>query len=137
MILVDTSVIIDFLNGKSNEKVTLFDKILDNKIPYGINTFIYQEVLQGARDIMEYSNLKEYLESIPFYYLKNGKDSYERAAFINFTCRRNGKTIRSSIDLIIAQTAIENDLWLLHKDDDYEQMAAVIKNLKIFNGNFT
>ena len=137
MILVDTSVIIDFLNGKQNSKVLLFDKVLDNKIPYGINTFIFQEVLQGARDMKEYSNLKEYLESIPFYYLKNGRDSYEQAAFINFTCRRNGKTIRSTIDLIIAQTAIENDLYLLHKDDDFEQMSTVIKTLKIYNGNFT
>jgi predicted nucleic acid-binding protein len=70
MILVDTSVIIDFLNGKENTKVSLFDKVLENKIPYGINAFIFQEVLQGARDLKEYTNLREYLESIPFYYLK-------------------------------------------------------------------
>lgn len=137
MILVDTSVLIDFLNGKSNNKVSFFDRILETKVPYGINTFIFQEVLQGARDIKEYSSLKEYLESLPFYYLKNGLDSYEKAAFINFTCRRNGKTIRSTIDLIIAQTAIENDLWILHNDDDFDHMAKVIENIKIYNGDFT
>lgn len=137
MILVDTSVIIDFLNGKQNEKVTLFDRVLENRIPYGISPFIFQEVLQGAKDLREYRSLKDYLESIPFYHLKDERESYERAAFINFTCRRVGKTIRSTIDLLIAQTAIENDLFLLHKDDDFERIAQAVKTLKIYNGTFS
>jgi predicted nucleic acid-binding protein len=97
MILVDTSVLIDFLKGEKNEGVLLFDDILKKKMPYGINEFIYQEVLQGSKNIAEYTKLKNYFETVPFYYLIHGKESFERAAFINFSCRRSGITIRSTI----------------------------------------
>jgi len=133
MILVDTSVLIDFLKGTDNESVALFEDILDKRIPYGINEFIYQEVLQGSRSISEFNKLKEYFETIPFYYLSNGKESFEKAAYINFACRISGITIRSTIDLLIAQTAIENNLYLLHKDSDFTNIAKVIPEFKIYN----
>ncbi|MDD4091952.1 MAG: PIN domain nuclease [Smithellaceae bacterium] len=132
MILVDTSVLIDYLKGIENTSVSAFGKILENGTPYGINELIYLEVLQGARTITEYRKLQEYLETIPFYFLTLGKESYERAAQLNFVCRRSGVTIRSTIDLLIAQTAIENDLFLLHNDHDFTNMAKAIKALKIF-----
>ena len=53
MILLDTSVLIDFLKGKDNAKVRLFEDILDQKIPWGICEYVFQEVLQGARDEKE------------------------------------------------------------------------------------
>ena len=134
MILIDTSVLIDYLKGTENEYVSFFDEILDKRIPYGINEFIYQEVLQGSKSISEFNKLKEYFETIPFYYLSHGKESYERAAYINFTCRRSDVTIRSTIDLLIAQTAIENNLYLLHKDDDFANIAKLIPELKIYHG---
>jgi predicted nucleic acid-binding protein len=137
MILVDTSVLIDFLKGSTNDGVLLFDDILDKHIPYGINEFIYQEVLQGAKTRTEFNKLREYFETIPFYYLSEGKRSFEKAAFMNFTCRRSGVTIRSSIDLLIAQTAIENNLYLLHRDEDFTNIAKVIPELKIYSkGDF-
>jgi predicted nucleic acid-binding protein len=132
MILIDTSVLIDYLKGTDNRAVSAFSKILENGMPFGINELIYLEVLQGARTITEYRKLHEYLETIPFYSLTQGKESYERAAQLNFACRRSGVTIRSTIDLLIAQTAIENDLFLLHHDKDFNNMAKAIKALKIF-----
>lgn len=51
MILVDTSVLVNFLKGHNNEAVQTFDNILDSGIPYGINDYIYQELLQGSRTI--------------------------------------------------------------------------------------
>jgi len=137
MILVDTSVLIDFLKGSSNDCVSLFDDILDRHIPYGINEFIYQEVLQGAKTRSEFNKLREYFETVPFYYLSKGKRSFEEAAYMNFACRRSGITIRSTIDLLIAQTAIENNLYLLHKDEDFANIAKIIPELKIYNkGDF-
>lgn len=132
MILVDTSALIDYLKGAENTAVSAFGKILENGIPYGISELIYLEVLQGARTSTEYRKLQEYLETIPFYSLTLGKESYERAAQLNFACRRSGVTIRSTMDLLIAQTAIENDLFLLHHDNDFNDMARAIKALKIF-----
>ena len=45
-------------------------------------------------------------------------------------CRKNGITVRSTIDLMICQTAIENELFLLHNDKDFDDIAKVYKNLK-------
>ncbi|MBN1626818.1 MAG: PIN domain nuclease [Deltaproteobacteria bacterium] len=131
MILVDTSVLIDFLKGAENDFVSLLEEILDRRIPYGINEFIYQEILQGSKDIAEFNKLKKYFETVVFYHLKNEKKSYEEAAFIHFSCRRAGITIRSTIDLLIVQTAIENNLYLLHKDEDFNKIARVVPELKI------
>ena len=132
MILVDTSVFIDYLKGKNNNSTQNLEYILESKIPYGINDFIYQEILQGAKDRKEFSLLKKYFETIPFYYLQNGKESYEKASMLHVVCKQKGITIRSTIDLLIAETAIENDLYLLHNDNDFKLMSKVVKNLKIY-----
>ena len=132
MILVDTSVLIDYFKGIENPAVKVLDSILENKIPYGINDFIYQELLQGSKTENEFQTQKEYLETLQFYYLQFGKESYEKAAYLNFKCRRSGITIRSTIDLVIAEVAIENNLFLLHNDKDFENMAKVIPELKTY-----
>jgi len=132
MILVDTSVVIDFLKGMQNPKVELFDDILGKKVPWGINEFIFQEVLQGAKDKEEFERLREYLNTIPFYSLKYQRQSFERAAMIYFNCRRAGVTIRSTIDILIAETAIENDVAILHNDEDFDHMGEIVKELKIY-----
>lgn len=132
MILVDTSVLIDYFKGIESEPAKLFDEIVEHGIPYGINTFVYQELLQGSKTINELNTLKEYLETIPFYELKYSKESYEKAAFLNFQCRKNGITVRSTIDLLIAEIAIENNLLLLHNDKDFDKMSKVIKELRIY-----
>jgi predicted nucleic acid-binding protein len=132
MILVDTSVLIDYLKGIDNKSARALDEILENGMPYGINDFIYQEILQGSRTVKEFQKLKEYLETITFYSLNCGKESFEKAAYLNFICKRAGVTIRSTIDLLIAETAIENDLFLLHNDKDFNNMSKIIPELKIY-----
>ena len=136
MILIDTSVFIDYLKGQTNESTKRLDYILESKIPYGINDFIYQEILQGARNVEEFTRLKEYFGTIPFYILHYGKESYEKASLINLVCKKNGITIRSTIDLLIAETAIENNLYLLHNDKDFKFMSKVIKDLKTYEEIF-
>lgn len=132
MILVDTSVFIDYLKGQNNDATKKLEYVFDSKIPYGINDFIYQEILQGSRDSKEFLLLKEYFETIPFYYLQYGKESYEKASMMHVLCKQNGITIRSTIDLLIAETAIENNLYVLHNDNDFKFMAKVVKNLKLY-----
>ena len=132
MILVDTSVLINYLKDQKTKAVEQFEYILDKGLTYGINTFIYQEILQGAKTDKEYNLLKEYFETIPLYYLKYGKESHEQAALINIRCRQKGITIRSTIDLLIVETAIENNLYLLHDDNGFINMAKIIKELKLY-----
>ena len=126
MIIVDTSVLIDFFKGFKNRSTDKLKSILLQKIPFGINSFIYQEVLQGAKSEEEYKRLKKYLISQRFFHPKDPVDSFTRAARIYFDCRKKGITIRSTIDCIVAQTTIEHDLHLLHNDKDFNMMEQVI-----------
>jgi len=132
MILVDTSVLIHFFKGVDSENSQKFKMVLQRGIPFGINSLIFQEVLQGAGSEKEYLTLKKYLETQRFYHLREPIDSFAKAAKIYLDCRKKGITIRSTIDCLIAQTALENDLFLLHEDNDFGLMAKVIP-LKFFD----
>lgn len=131
MILVDTSVIIDYFRNEENNTTLRFQYILDNNIPYGINSLIYQEVLQGIKTEKDFDKVKKYLDTQRFYSLKDEKESYASAAKIYYKCRKKGFTINSTIDCLVAQTAIENNLYLLHNDSDFDNIARVV-DLKIF-----
>lgn len=131
MILVDTSVIIDYFRNEENNTTLRFQYILDNNIPYGINSLIYQEVLQGTKTEKDFDKVKKYLDTQRFYSLKDEKESYASAAKIYYKCRKKGFTINSTIDCLVAQTAIENNLYLLHNDSDFDNIARVV-DLKIF-----
>ena len=132
MILVDTSVLIRFFKGADSESSRKFRMVLQRGIPFGINSVIFQEVLQGAGSEKEYLTLKKYLETQRFYHLREPVESFAKAAKIYLDCRKKGITIRSTIDCLIAQTVLENDLLLLHEDSDFDLMAKVIP-LKFFN----
>jgi predicted nucleic acid-binding protein len=132
MIIVDTSVLIGYFKGKEDPPYNKMDYIIDNDIPYGIENHIYLELLQGSKDKAEYEILYEYLNTLPFYELKYGRHSYENAALLYIRCRENGITIRSTIDLLIAETAIENNLYILHNDTDFTNMAKTLKEIKIY-----
>jgi len=126
MILVDTSILIDYFRGIENKHTRKFQDLIDHNIPFGINYFIYQELLQGTKTIQDYKKLKKYLDTQIFYNLK-GLESYAEAALIYFKCRKKGITVKSTIDVLIVQTAIENDLLLFHNDKDFENIAKVVK----------
>ncbi len=108
MILVDTSVLIDFFKGVSNPSTDSLRRIIEQQIPFGITSVIYQEILQGAKDRKEYNLLNEYLECQKFFHPLDLIGSYAQAAIIYFSCRKKGITIRSTIDCLIAQVAIEH-----------------------------
>jgi predicted nucleic acid-binding protein len=131
MILVDTSVLIDFFKGVKTEGGKKFEMVLQRGIPFGINSFILQEVLQGAASEKEFSLLREYLSTQRFYDLKDPVDSFINAAKLYMECRKKGITIRSTIDCLIAETVLEHNLLLLHSDNDFKAMARVIP-LKFF-----
>ena len=125
MILVDTSVLIDFFRDISNPKSEKFHEILVNQIPFGITSLIYQEILQGAKDESEFDKLKEYLGCQKFYYPEDDIHSYEEAAKMYYSLRKKGITVRSAIDCLIVQIAKENNLSLLHNDKDYDKLVEI------------
>ncbi len=131
MVLVDTSVLIDFFKQEDSPGVRKFKQLLSLSIPFGICAQIFQELLQGARSENDFNKLKSYLESQLFYAPKDPIESYAQAARIYFSCRKAGITIRSSMDCLIAQLAIENELQLLHNDKDFTLMQQVVP-LRVF-----
>lgn len=128
MYLVDTSVWIDYIKGSAGGHVEFLDGVLQNPLAVGITEVIYMEILQGAKNLKEFERFQRYFSSRRFYAL-NDKDSYEQSASLYLRCRQKGITIRSSIDCVIAQCAIEHQLTLLHHDRDFRHMETVVPHL--------
>jgi len=132
MVLVDTSVFIGYFRKRDGVPYRKMGYLIENEMPYGICNYVYQELLQGVQNNDEFELLKDYLGGLPFFDLKYGKRSFEDAARMCAACRKKGIAVRSTIDLLIAQIAVENNLLLLHNDADYVRISEVSKALKFF-----
>ncbi len=124
MVLVDTSVFVNYFKGKKTAATVRLESLLDSGCV--ITSVIYQELLQGAKDKREFSLLQAYLSTQTFCHPLDSILSYEKAAQIYFDCRKKGLTVRSKIDCLIAQLAIEHELSLLHDDEDFTKIAKVV-----------
>ncbi len=133
MYLVDTSVWIDFIRGKQSPAVEQLRFVLTMEQTVGISSVIYQEVLQGSESEQRFKQFRDYLNELTFYHPKDVIDSYAQAAHLYFSCRRQGITIRSTIDCLIAQIAIEHDLILLHSDNDFLHITQIVPELKLYS----
>lgn len=129
-ILVDTSVWIDFIRGRSTDVVGRLRAALDRGVAAAVTPLVYQEVLQGASDERAFRDYQAFLSTQPFLHPMESIATHERAARLYFECRRLGLTIRSTIDCLIAQIAIENRVPLLHDDRDFEHIAKVAPKLE-------
>jgi len=133
VILVDTSVLIDKLRKIENEKTILFDRLHNTKAPFGISIFTYHEILQGAKSEQEFIKLHTYFSTQKILSLPNTIEAYTESAKLCFTLRRQGLTIRNTIDILIAYTAIYYNLPLLHNDRDFDFIADKTTKLKILH----
>ena len=125
MIAVDSSVLVAFFRGHQHPSVDRLIRLEAEEWPVVIPGPCLQEVLQGARDRREWSLLEEYLGSQELLFPRYPDLTYREAARIYFDCRRQGLTLRSSVDCLIAQLVLESDGTLLHNDDDFERIARV------------
>jgi predicted nucleic acid-binding protein len=132
MYLVDTSVWVNYLRGQHTKASEHFMQLLDEKHSFGISPIIYQEILQGAATQKDFNKLNEYLFTQRFFHPADPLQFHYQAAHILFACRAKGFTIRSTIDCLIAQTAIEHELILLHDDKDFEHIHQVFPKLQIY-----
>jgi len=130
MYLVDTSVWIDYIKGTHCEHVDFLDKLLKNPLAVGLNDLIHMEILQGAMDQKIFEKFRDYFSGQKIYRFNDPLESHIAAAQIFFDCRRKGITVRSSIDCLIAQCAIEHNLILLHNDKDFKQMGGIVEGLQ-------
>jgi len=127
MILVDTSVWINYFNGISTWQTDLLDNYLSN-IPIIIGDLILTEVLQGFRSDKDFETAKELLSALQFRRI-GGYEIAIQSAKNYRTLRKAGVTVRKTIDVIIGTFCIVEGLWLLHDDRDFDPMVSHL-NLK-------
>lgn len=128
MILADTSVWIDFFRGTGSHRT--LHRLIEKEESLCLTGIHVTEILQGIKDDQAHGRLQRHLLTFPIF-LTNGVETYLHASDIFRTCRRQGKTIRKTVDCIISAIAIENDLILLHNDRDFDQIAQCVR-LKIY-----
>ena len=125
MIVVDTSVLIDFLRGSPTPGADRLARLEADEVPFSIPLVCCQEVLQGARDEREWKLLDRYLETQRLLIFDDPWALHREAARIFFDCRRRGITVRSTVDCLIAAQALKAKATLLHADEDFERLTAV------------
>lgn len=118
MTLVDSSVWIDYFNGRTTPETELLDNLLGTK-PIAVGDLILTEVLQGFRHNKDYKTAKELLTSLTVFDLL-GADRALRCAENFRALRKKGITVRKTADVIIATFCIEKDISLLQCDKDFE-----------------
>lgn len=118
MILVDSSVWIDYFNGNETEEVRKLDLYLATH-PVAIGDIILTEVLQGFKNDQDYQTAKTLLTSLTIYSLLGTELAIKSADNYRYL-RKKGITIRKTNDVIIATFCIENNLPLLFSDKDFK-----------------
>lgn len=124
MILVDSSVWIDYFRGNSTPQAEALDRLLGRE-PLAIGDLILTEVLQGFASDLDFERTRQLLTSLIVVEL-GGEDIAVQAANNFRTLRRLGITIRKTIDTVIATRCIESGYTLLHSDRDFD---AFVKHL--------
>lgn len=124
MITVDSSVWIDYLKGTHTSQTKQLDVMLgDSSLDFVILDVVLMEVLRGIRSDHEYKNTQVALAALPVHQA-GGEEIATHAAQIYRKLRRDGQTVRNSIDLLVASWCLHSDADLLHNDRDF----AVISN---------
>ena len=117
MILVDTSVWIDFFAGRDLPHVARLENLILDNEDLALCGIILTEILQGIGDDTTHRRVRRYLS--PLIMLPMPETVFVRAADIYRKLRKQGITIRKSNDCIIAATALEHHCTLLHNDKDF------------------
>ncbi len=117
MILVDSSVWIDYFNGVDNPQSNYLYDNLGREV-FVTGDLIMLEVLQGFRSNRDYATGRKILESLPFFNLC-GKEVAIAASKNYRILRKKGITLKKTIDMVIATFCIENKIRLLHNDKDF------------------
>jgi len=118
MTVVDSSVWIDYFNGRDTVETSKLDSILGEH-PVIVGDLMLTEVLQGFRADNDFRRARSLLMSLDIAPMVNTEIALKSAA--NFRIlRKKGITVRKTVDSIIATWCIENKRALLHSDKDFQ-----------------
>jgi len=125
LIFVDSSVWVDYFNGRNSAETDCLDKLL-GKEPIGIGDLVLIEVLQGFKQDRDYNTARELLTSLAVFTL-GGQEIAIKSADNFRLLRKRGITVRKTIDVLIATFCIERKLALLHSDKDFKPFHEYLK----------
>lgn len=118
MLIVDSTVWIDYFNGLKNPQTDYLDQIVD-RTPILVGDLILAEVLQGFRDDSDFEETRRALSKYIQVEMVNPELALRSARNYRLL-RRKGITVRKTIDSLIATYCIENEHDLLHNDNDFD-----------------
>jgi predicted nucleic acid-binding protein len=118
MVIVDTTVWVDYFNGVANAHTGWLERELASQ-RLGLTDLILTEVLQGVRDERQAADTQRGL--LKFEVFSMGGVPLAVAAARNYRLlRAKGRTVRRTIDVWIATFCVLNEHSLLHNDSDFE-----------------
>lgn len=120
MVLVDSSVWIDYFNGVPTSETDRLDALLGQDA-VATGDLILVEVLQGIRNDSDFRAVKRALSEFPSFDLL-GRERADRVAMRYRRLRRNGVTIRKPVDVVIASFCVDEGIPLLFSDRDFLPM---------------
>jgi len=124
MVIVDTTVWVDYLRGIRTPETEWLEREAD-KQRLGLTDLILCEVLQGVRDDHEFEQVLR--ELLKFELFETGGERLAIAAAQNFRkIRKKGRTIRKTIDCLIATFCILRGHSLLHRDNDFRHFEELL-----------
>jgi predicted nucleic acid-binding protein len=124
MVIVDTTVWVDYLRGVQNPETQWLNQELDRR-RLGLTDVILCEVLQGIPDNRSFDRVRR--ELLRFEVFATGGAELAVAAARNFrTLRQRGHTVRKTIDCLIATFCIRERHQLLHRDRDFDPFEKVL-----------
>ncbi len=121
MILIDTTVWINFFADQQTAEVSKFESFVNEEEDLCVCGVIMTELLQGISDDQEFQKTKTLLAEM--IYLPMSSTTFIQSAEIYRTLRKMGITIRKTIDFLIAALCIEHEVQLLHNDRDFTFIA--------------
>lgn len=120
MLVVDSSVWIDFFNNAEDPAVDLLQQLLDHgEVRLVVPDLVLFEVLRGFRQEHSHRQARRLMESLSVE-AAGGVDVALAAAQHYRSLRAQGVTVRSPIDVLVASFCIERDYALLHRDRDFQ-----------------
>ena len=133
MILVDSSVWINYFNGIDSWQTELLDQLL-KEVPILMVDLIFTEILQGFRFDKDFEEAKNSLDILPFRQIGSYEVALQSAQNYRIL-RKKGITVRKTIDIIIGTYCIIEDLSLLHDDQDFKPIVKYL-SLKALQQNY-
>ena len=130
MIVVDTSVWIDFFDHPASRYAQTLKHLIELDADLALVNISLTEILRGIKEDRVFVDVRDTLSHFPVL-SSNGRDTFVFAARICRECAQRGKTVSKTIDAYIAAVAMEHGAQLFHKDKDFDLMASCVP-LKIY-----